>query len=135
MCSKPVACDISLPGTSPTRNSVTIMTPLEPVPNFEVLFRVPPQHRLVHVRSRSRGGPIGGTFWEHEEYDAGGSLIARFKSFEETDPTGLRVSGWHRRDATGLLLEAGDLRSPSPHPGPPFGRTYEGSAPTQQRQT
>jgi hypothetical protein len=51
--------------------------------SFETLFKVPPQHRLVQVLSRSRGGLISGTFCEHEEYDTNGRLIARFDTFNE----------------------------------------------------
>lgn len=80
------------------------------VASFEALFEVPPEHRLVQVRSRSRGGTISGTFLEHEEYDPGGQLIARFETFEETGPTGRTTSGWRRYDQAGRLVNAGDLR-------------------------
>jgi hypothetical protein len=81
--------------------------------SFEALFHVPPQHRLVRVRSRSRGGLISGTFCEHEEYDTSGRLIARFETFEETGPTGSTSSGWRRYDRTGWLVDTGDLGRPT----------------------
>ena len=87
--------------------------------SFEALFQVPAHHRLVQVRSRSRGGLISGTFWHHEEYDRSGQLIARFESFEETGPTGDLASGWRRYDATGRFIEEGGLRQPASGGSPP----------------
>jgi hypothetical protein len=78
--------------------------------NFETIFRVPPSHRLVAVRSRSRAGIIAGTFWDHEEYDAGGRLVARYESFEEHHPRGeARRSGWRKYDIVGRLVAEGEL--------------------------
>ena len=87
--------------------------PVAEAPCFEVLFRTPPQHRLVPVRSRSRGGLAGGTVWEHEEYDMRGQLVARFESFEETSPNGDSIRGWRRYDRAGHLVEARDVRPPA----------------------
>jgi hypothetical protein len=36
-------------------------------PGFATLFKVPPQHRLVQVRSLSREGLISWIFRKHEE--------------------------------------------------------------------
>ena len=81
------------------------------VPRFEVIFQVPATHRLLAVRSRSRGGLIRGVYWEHEEYDAGGRLVARYESFEEISATGERQSGWSKFDCAGQLVSKGtDLR-------------------------
>ena len=78
--------------------------------SFESVFGVAPSHRLVIVRSRTRAGIVGGTFWEHEEYDALGRLVARYESFEERDSrTGTRCSGWRRYDVFGRLVAEGDL--------------------------
>ena len=78
--------------------------------NFEAIFRVPPTHRLVAVRSRSRAGIVAGTFWEHEEYDALGRLVARYESFEETNPhSNVRRSGWRKYDVVGRLVAEGEL--------------------------
>ena len=85
------------------------MLALPLVQSFEALFRVPPQHRLVQVRSRSRGGLVGGTYWDHEEYDSGGRLIARFESFTEVGPDGRRESGWRKYDPLGQLAGRGPL--------------------------
>jgi len=76
---------------------------------FEVLFEIPPHHRLVQVRSRSRGGLMSGMFWEHEEYDASGRLVARFNSFEETSPTGCTVRGWKKYGAAGQLVDSAEF--------------------------
>ena len=76
---------------------------------FEVLFEIPPHHRLVQVRSRSRGGLVSGTYWEHEEYDAGGRLVARFESFVEAGPDGHRESGWSKYDPSERLVGSGAL--------------------------
>jgi hypothetical protein len=77
--------------------------------NFEAIFRIPANHRLLAVRSRSRGGLVGAVFWEHEEYDGDGQLICRYKSFDEVSPAGRRRSGWRKYDGAGLLIDAKDL--------------------------
>src|SRR5687768_13184064 len=63
------------------------------VPNFKAIFQIPPTHRLLILRSRSRGGLFSAVYWEHEGYDAGGRLISRYRSFEEIGPAGLMQSG------------------------------------------
>ena len=73
--------------------------------NFEAIFRIPVTHRLLVVRSRSRGGLWSGVYWEHEEYDPRGMQIARYESFVESDQAGVRRSGWRKYDATGRLIE------------------------------
>ncbi|HEX2136259.1 MAG TPA: hypothetical protein VHG30_10195 [Microvirga sp.] len=77
--------------------------------SFEALFEVPPQHRLVQVRARSRGGLIRGQVWEHHEYDAGGRLVARYATFEETGPDGQSAAGWRKYDPSGRLVASRDL--------------------------
>ena len=78
--------------------------------NFEAVFRIAPTHQLVPVRSRSRAGILAGTFWDHEEYDAAGRLVARYASFEERSPCGdQRRSGWRKYDLLGRLMAEGDL--------------------------
>jgi hypothetical protein len=78
--------------------------------NFEAIFRIPATHRLVAVRSRSRAGILAGTFWEHEEYDSLGRFVARYESFEETNPhSNHRRSGWRKYDLVGLLIAEGEL--------------------------
>ncbi len=62
--------------------------PVDAVPNFEAVFRIPAMHRLLAVRSRSRGGAVQGIYWEHEEYDPAGTLVARYQSFDETNAAG-----------------------------------------------
>lgn len=79
---------------------------IDDVPNFEAVFGVPAAHRLVALRSRSRGGPAAAISWEHEEYDASGARIARYESFEETTAAGRR-SGWRKYDPAGRLLASG----------------------------
>jgi hypothetical protein len=41
--------------------------------NFEQLFGIPPDHRLMLVRSRSRGGFARAVYWQHDEYDPAGA--------------------------------------------------------------
>jgi hypothetical protein len=78
--------------------------------NFEAVFRIPPSHRLIAVRSRSRAGIVTGTSWDHEEYDALGRLVARYQSFEETNPNShARSSGWRKYDIVGRLIAEGEL--------------------------
>ena len=81
--------------------------------NFEAVFQVPPTHRLIQVRSRSRAGIVAGTFWDHEEYDARGLLVARYESFEERSPRlGARRAGWRKYDILGRLVAEGELPAP-----------------------
>ena len=54
----------------------------------EAFFRIPPTHRLLVVRSRSRGGLVSAVYWEYEEYDTTGRLIARYKIRREWPPRG-----------------------------------------------
>jgi hypothetical protein len=79
--------------------------------NFETLFQVPPTHSLVQIRTRSRGGSVRGIFWDHDEYDPAGQLIARYSSFDEVSATGLRQSGWRKFDREGLLVAEGTLET------------------------
>ena len=81
------------------------------VVNFEAFFRIPPTHRLLVVRSRSRGGLVSAVYWEHEEYDTAGQLIARYKSFEEISPAGVQQCGWCKYDGHGRLLAEVDFLS------------------------
>ncbi len=75
---------------------------------FETLYHVPATHRLVPVRSRSRGGRHPATYWEHEEYDALGRLIARYQSFAESTPKiGIPRSGWRKYDDGGSVIDQG----------------------------
>ena len=80
------------------------------IPNFEAIFGVAVDHRLEHVRSRSRGGALRGTFWNHEEYDADGNLVARYESFQEIEAdTGASRSGWVKYDADGWVVDEGRI--------------------------
>jgi YD repeat-containing protein len=81
------------------------------VVNFEAIFRIPPTHRLLVVRSRSRGGLVSAVYWEHEEYDASGRLIAWYKSFEEVSPAGIQQRGWCKYDGAGRLVAEADSLS------------------------
>ncbi len=83
-------------------------TSIDDVPNFEAVFGVPATHRLLAVRSRSRGGLTSGIYWEHEEYDTSGVRVARYESFEEMTASGVRRSGWRKFDPSGHLVATGD---------------------------
>ena len=72
-------------------------------------FHVPPRHRLVPVRPRSRWGLIRATFGEHEAYDTSDRLIARLETFDETGRTGSTKSGGRRYDGVGRLVDTGNL--------------------------
>jgi hypothetical protein len=77
---------------------------LNEVPNFEAIYRIPLSHNLVAVRSRTQGGSATTVFWEHDEYDASGRLVARYKSFQLVTATGEERSGWQKFDPNGQLL-------------------------------
>jgi hypothetical protein len=77
--------------------------------SFETVYGIPPEHRLELVRSRVRGGLIRAEYWRHEEFDARGTLVARYESFAELDPSSGAVnSGWRRYDPDGLLTHRRD---------------------------
>ena len=79
--------------------------------NFEAVFHIPATHRLVLVRSRSQGCPLSAIFWEHDEYDSLGRLVARYRSFEQIDATGRTQRGWRRFDGDGhMMSEEDDLQ-------------------------
>ena len=76
--------------------------------SFEALYRVPVTHQLVPVRSRSHGGRTPATYWEHEEYDASGQLIARYESYaQRLSRGGLSQNGWCKYDPFGKLIARG----------------------------
>ena len=77
------------------------------IPKFEDIFNVPIDHYLLAVRSRSRGGAVVAEFWEHEEYDPSGRLLARYESYEEIGPEGLRHGCWRKFDPSGRLVRVG----------------------------
>jgi hypothetical protein len=75
------------------------------MPSFEAIFRVPVSHSLTLVRSRARGGLFRGEYWEHEEVDPTGKLVARYESFHELSGGGAAHSGWRKYGPDGALLE------------------------------
>jgi hypothetical protein len=81
------------------------------VRNFEAIFQIPATHQLVLVRSRSQGCPMSAVFWEHDEYDAQGRLVAHYRSFEQVNASGERQRRWCRFDSHGhLVSEDHDLQ-------------------------
>src|SRR3954467_897310 len=64
------------------------------LPNLEVLFGIPPHHRLWLIRSQGRGGPMWGEYWTHEEVNQGGTVMARYESYDEVDARGHVRCGW-----------------------------------------
>jgi hypothetical protein len=88
-------------------------------PNFEAIFQVPTNHRLIAVRSRSRGGLEWSVYWEHEEYSPSGQLVARYVSFDQMNVAGQRQRGWRKFDGAGKLVRSGsDLRWTTHHAEP-----------------
>ena len=77
--------------------------------NFEAIFEIPDSHRLVQVRSKTRGGIIARSYWRHDEYGSDGKLAARYESFEERSAeSGATRSGWHKYDQSGQLLHVSE---------------------------
>jgi hypothetical protein len=77
--------------------------------SFEAIFCVPVHHQLNLVRSRARGGLSRAEYWEHEELDPTGKLVARYESFHEIAGGGSGHSGWRKYAPDGQLLEAREL--------------------------
>jgi hypothetical protein len=76
---------------------------------FEATFGIPAEHRLELVKSRICGGLIRAEYWEHHEFDARGTVVARYESFAEVDPrSGAINSGWCRYDGEGFLTDRFD---------------------------
>ncbi|MFH6782998.1 MULTISPECIES: hypothetical protein [Methylobacterium] len=73
-------------------------------PVFETIFRIPVEHQLVIRGSRSRGAPMDGVRWYHDEFDAAGTLVARYETYDETDAACGARCGWRRYDAAGRLV-------------------------------
>jgi hypothetical protein len=95
------------PHTAPDRSH----TRVRDEHNFEAVFHIPATHQLVLVRSRSQGCPLSAICWEHDEYDALGRLVARYRSFEQVNPAGKTQRGWRRFDSHGhLVSEEDDLQ-------------------------
>jgi len=78
--------------------------------NFEAVFQVPSSHRLVAVRSRTQGGMTTTVVWEHDEYDATGRLVARYKSYEQVSAMGEMRCGWQKFDPKGQVI--GESQTP-----------------------
>jgi hypothetical protein len=76
-------------------------------PNFQTLLQVPATHRLLPVRSRVRGGIFKAVYWDHEEYDTAGQLVARYECFDESAPNGEHLFGWRKYDEGGCLVQEG----------------------------
>ena len=77
--------------------------------SFEAIFEIPDSHRLVQVRSKTRGGIMSANYWRHDEYDSDGKLAARYESFEERSAeSGATTSGWHKYDQSGQLLHVSE---------------------------
>jgi len=77
--------------------------------NFEAIFEIPDSHRLVQVRSKTRGGIMSANYWRHDEYGSDGKLAARYESFEERSAeSGATRSGWHKYDQSGQLLHVSE---------------------------
>jgi hypothetical protein len=96
--------DINQPHIAPDKSH----TSLRDEHNFEATFDVPATHRLVLVRSRSQGCPLTAIFWEHDEYDALGRLVARYRSFEQMTPAGETRRGWRKFDSYGHIVSEDD---------------------------
>jgi hypothetical protein len=79
--------------------------------SFEQAFRIPAGHRLEQVKTRACGGVVRGTYWDHEEYDAAGHLVARYHSFLELSDEGMYRCGWRKYNSHGHLIDAADLTS------------------------
>ncbi len=97
-----------MPHSSASSQLNSLNPPVGEVPNFEAVFQVPSTHRLLLVRSRSRGGLDPGVYWGHEEYCSAGRLLARYECFEEVSAAGERRCGWRKFDETGQLICTGD---------------------------
>src|SRR3954447_2744982 len=79
--------------------------------NFEAIFEIPDSHRLVQVRSKTRGGIMSANYWRHDEYGWDAKLAARYESFEERNAeSGATRSGWHKYDQSGAKASLCDSR-------------------------
>jgi hypothetical protein len=79
--------------------------------SFEKAFRIPAGHRLEQIKTRDCGGVVRGTYWEHNEYDAAGCLVARYHSFVELSDGGKYRYGWRKYNGHGHLIDTIDRTS------------------------
>jgi hypothetical protein len=49
---------------------------------------------------------LSAVYWEHEEYDGLGRLVARYHCYNEEEIPGERRCGWRRYDLAGCLQGA-----------------------------
>ena len=42
--------------------------------------------------------------WKHDEYNASGRVVARYKSYEQVSATGEMRCGWQKFDAEGQVI-------------------------------
>jgi len=82
---------------------------------FGEAFGLPPGHMLREVRSASqtRGKRAVGWRWEHEEYDAGGALVAVYESWttQGADPLDADAAN----GIEGFIIEPAWVQLKGPH--------------------
>ena len=76
------------------------------MPSFERTFQIPPSHHLEQVRTRACAGVVTASYWDHEEYDAHGRLVARYHTFREFSKAGEGCRGWRKYDKDGHIVGA-----------------------------
>jgi len=91
--------------------SSALSTSLRDVLNLEAICAFPPDHHILAVCSRTQCGPTPNIVLEHEEFDASGSLMTSYTSFEQMTAAGERQSGWRRSDCDDRVVREGDSLS------------------------
>ena len=77
---------------------------------FEEIFNVPGNHSLRQLSFRQKGTLAQNEYWEHEEIDSNGIIVARYESWHCTsiNPPFKTRSGFRKFSADGKLASEAD---------------------------
>lgn len=75
---------------------------------FEEIFDVPSGHTLKKTSYREKGHLGQKEEWKHEELNETGEVVARYKSWDETNVRGFKSnSGYEKYDLDGNVVATG----------------------------
>ena len=92
--------------------------------------RSQPLISLCWCAPEARAVPFSAVFWEHDEYDSQGRLLAHYFSFEQVNDLGERQTGWRKFDSHGHLVSEDDDLQYAPGVSAVI-RNRDGNAPWQ----
>lgn len=77
---------------------------------FEEIFKIPEDHTLKQMSFRQKGSLAQDEFWEHEQFDSNGMVVAKYSSWHCTDAYGggKTRAGYKKYSPDGVLIEESD---------------------------